>query len=187
MLRTVCLVVIVSLALLGVGAGPMVPPTETPIPSNIFYWNRLDTDVVVLPNGDLRVVETWKLTFVKGLFRSGSRYFTLRPGQDIRDVEVTVGAAALTEVQPKNRRTNTFSVPQLPGMPGPGQTSQVNIDWAYPQTGSPANTASDIIPPPDELSAHVGFTPGIVQPAALPSARGREPGQFPTCGPGGCG
>jgi hypothetical protein len=276
MLKTMSLVVIVSLALLGtvgtVGAGTTVPPTATPVPSNIFYWNRLDTDVTVLSAGDLRVVETWKLTFVKGLFKAGSRYFALQPGQTLRDVEVTVGGIALTEVQPKDRRTNTFSVTRLPDKPGPGQASQVNIDWAYWQTtspntmtfvvaytaggmlkldpaadamawqgvwprtlapvrgaritvhlppgaealqvrseGAPATskiitaarpgegatvvfTASDIIPPPDALTAHVAFTSGIVQPEAAeaasvrtPSAQGGEPGQFPTCGPGGCG
>jgi hypothetical protein len=142
MLRTVCLVVIVTLVLPGgLSVSPAAfaaAPTATPVPSNIFYWNRLDTDVTVLPTGDLRVVETWKLSFVKGVFGNGSRNITLRAGQDIRDIDVRVGGIALTEVPPKNVRTNTFTVTRTAGKPG--QDGQIAINWNYPQMRSPSTT-----------------------------------------------
>jgi hypothetical protein len=131
MLRTVSLVVIVSLVLVsGIAAVPAAGPTPTPVPSNIFYWNRLDTDIAVLPAGDLRVVETWKLAYVKGIFSSGSRNLTLSAGQDVRDIDVTVDGIVLTEAQAKAARTNTFTVTRSQG--------SVRVDWYYSKASSPS-------------------------------------------------
>ena len=56
--------------------------------SKSLYWQRFDVDVTVLPNGDLRVVETQEIVFEGGPFQYG--YATI-PGDrldDITDIEI---------------------------------------------------------------------------------------------------
>ncbi len=133
MLRTTRLSVIVAFVLVsGFAAVPVARPTPTPVPSYIFYWNRLDTDLTVLGGGHLRVVETWRLAYVKGAFSSGSRSLALSGGRDVRDVDVTVDGRALTEAQPGKARTNTFTLTRDEG--------NLRIDWYYPKASSPSST-----------------------------------------------
>jgi hypothetical protein len=54
-----------------------------------FVWARLDTEVEVLPDGDLRVTETNVIEFAAGIFHWGYRDIELNRITGVRDVEVT--------------------------------------------------------------------------------------------------
>ena len=60
-----------------------------------FVWARLDTEVEVLPNGDLRVTETNVIEFTAGTFHWGYRDIELNRITGVRDVEVTEGGRSL--------------------------------------------------------------------------------------------
>jgi len=54
-----------------------------------FVWARLDTEVEVLPDGDLRVTETNAIEFIAWTFHWGYRDIELNRITGVRDVEVT--------------------------------------------------------------------------------------------------
>lgn len=89
------------LVLLGVGTMFMLfliliegePETDTE--TQTLEWTRLDTEITVLPNGDLRVVETNVIDFTSGTFTFGYRDIDLSRLTDVVDVLVTEQGRAL--------------------------------------------------------------------------------------------
>jgi uncharacterized membrane protein len=63
--------------------------TSAEAQSRSLYWRRLDVDIQVQPNGDMRITETNDIVFQGGPFRFG--YAAIPPGRwdQIRDVTVT--------------------------------------------------------------------------------------------------
>ena len=59
--------------------------------SKTFYWNRLDVDITVLPNSDMRIVETWQATFTSGTFTFAYRDIPMERVTDITDLAVSEG------------------------------------------------------------------------------------------------
>ena len=57
----------------------------------VYDWDRLDVDITVLPNGDMRIVETQQFTYVSGKFHWGSRNIPMDRLERITDVEVWEG------------------------------------------------------------------------------------------------
>lgn len=55
-----------------------------------FYWERFEVDLTVLPNGDIRVVETQVINFTQGEFREGFATIDLDRVDDITDVTLSV-------------------------------------------------------------------------------------------------
>ncbi|RLC74282.1 MAG: hypothetical protein DRI61_16935, partial [Chloroflexi bacterium] len=53
-----------------------------------LYWKRLDVDITVLPNSDIRIVETWDVVFEGGPFRYGYRFIPMDKLVSITDVAV---------------------------------------------------------------------------------------------------
>jgi len=56
--------------------------------SKSLVWLRLDTEIDVQPNGDLRITETNVIRFTQGTFRFGFRDIDRRRLTDVRDVQV---------------------------------------------------------------------------------------------------
>ncbi|HIC93813.1 MAG TPA: DUF2207 domain-containing protein, partial [Anaerolineae bacterium] len=59
--------------------------------SKTFYWKRLDVDITVLPNSDIRIVETQEIVFTRGSFHFGYRSIPMDRLEEIADVEVWEG------------------------------------------------------------------------------------------------
>ena len=57
--------------------------------SKSLIWLRLDTEIDVLPNGDLRISETNVIRFTQGTFRWGFRDIDRRRLTDVRDIQAT--------------------------------------------------------------------------------------------------
>jgi len=55
------------------------------------FWNRLDVDITVLPNSDMRIIETQELVFIGGPFRRMYRSIPTDRLEAITDVEVWEG------------------------------------------------------------------------------------------------
>lgn len=68
---------------------------ETDTETQTLQWTRLDTEITVLPNGDLRVVETNVIDFTSGTFTFGYRDIDLSRLTDVVDVLVTEQGRAL--------------------------------------------------------------------------------------------
>jgi hypothetical protein len=65
----------------------IAPPARAE--SKSLVWLRLDTEIDVLPNGDLRISETNVIDFTQGTFRWGFRDIDRRRLTDVRDIQVT--------------------------------------------------------------------------------------------------
>ncbi|MCS6774048.1 MAG: DUF2207 domain-containing protein [Thermoflexales bacterium] len=90
-----------------------------------LIWERLDTDITVEPNGDLRIVETNVIRFTEGRFTFGFREFDLSRMAGVEDLRVSEGDIPLeieTErdsnallvkyyfASPAERETRTFTL-----------------------------------------------------------------------------
>lgn len=76
------LILFAALALLGLS-------TAVEAQARSLYWKRLDVDIVVQPNGDMRITETNDIVFEGGPFRFGYAYIPPGRWEDIRDVSVS--------------------------------------------------------------------------------------------------
>jgi len=64
-----------------------------------LVWTRLDTEIEVQPNGDLKITETNVIDFTSGTFSWGFRDIELSRLTDVRDIVVTEGGQPLeTEI-----------------------------------------------------------------------------------------
>ncbi len=54
-----------------------------------FFWNRMDVDIVVQENSDLRIDETWEATFTSGTFQFAYRDIPMDKLTGISDVSVS--------------------------------------------------------------------------------------------------
>lgn len=64
-----------------------------------LIWTRLDTEIEVQPNGDLRITETNVIDFTRGTFYWGFRDIELSRLTDVRDIAVTENGQLLeTEI-----------------------------------------------------------------------------------------
>ncbi len=70
----------------------VIAPLSAVAQSKTLIWQRLDSDITVQPNGDLRVVETNVIRFTSGTFTFGYRDIDQKRLTDITDVAATEGA-----------------------------------------------------------------------------------------------
>lgn len=104
-----------------------------------FYWERFDVDLTVLPNGDVRVVETQIINFTGGEFREG--FATLDPDRvdDITDITLSVDGAPYQreddEGQWDNLRRGTYYATDF----GAGE-SAVEVVWNMGPTRDQSRT-----------------------------------------------
>lgn len=67
--------------------------------SKSLVWTRLDSEIVVQPNGDLKITETNVVDFTSGTFTFGYRDIQLDRLTDVRDISVTENGQPLeTEI-----------------------------------------------------------------------------------------
>ncbi len=81
--RLLALFVLAALLFIGLAASPVAAQTRT------LEWQRLDTDITVLLNGDVEIVETNVIHFTSGSFSFGYRDIDLSRLDSVRDVQVT--------------------------------------------------------------------------------------------------
>lgn len=81
--RALALFALAALLLAGLAASPAAAQSKT------LQWQRLDTDITVLLNGDLEIVETNIIYFTSGSFSFGYRDIDLSRLDSVRDVRVT--------------------------------------------------------------------------------------------------
>ena len=94
-----------------------------------FYWARLDVDLTVLTNSDIRVVETQEICFTEGTFRYGSRNIPRDRLESITDVEVWEGNRSFTS---NNRDAYGFTTSL--------ESGNFNIRWYFPETQNTCHT-----------------------------------------------
>lgn len=80
-----------TLALVLVACAILLTPFVAAAQSKTLVWERLDSEVTVQPNGDLRVVETNVIRFTSGSFSFGYRDIKQDRLTDISDIAVTEG------------------------------------------------------------------------------------------------
>ena len=66
-----------------------VPATPASAQAKSLVWSRLDADIVVLDNGDLRVTETNVIDFTSGTFTFGYRDIDTSRLEQVTDIHVT--------------------------------------------------------------------------------------------------
>ncbi len=81
--RALALFALAALLLAGVAVSPAAAQSKT------LQWQRLDTDITVLPNGDLEIVETNVIHFTSGSFSFGYRDIDLSRLDSVSNVRVT--------------------------------------------------------------------------------------------------
>lgn len=90
-------IVAATLGLIAAGAGSTGAQTRS------VEWMRLDTDITVLDNGDLRIVETNVIRFNGGPFSSGFREIEMNTLDSVSDVRVTEAGRPLQSSGFKNK------------------------------------------------------------------------------------
>lgn len=80
---------VVLLAVLTVVVTPAAPATPAAAQTKSLQWTRLDSDITVLANGDLRIVETNVIDFTSGTFTYGYRDFDMSRLTGITNVEAS--------------------------------------------------------------------------------------------------
>jgi len=81
--RAPALLALAALLLAALAASPAAAQAKT------IEWQRLDTDITLLPNGDLEIVETNVIRFVSGTFTFGYRDIDLSRLDAISNIRVT--------------------------------------------------------------------------------------------------
>jgi uncharacterized membrane protein YgcG len=82
---------ILLIGLIGLGFSAQASPIQAQ-EAKTFEWQRLDVDLTVLSNGNLRVVEKNVIRFTSGRFTFGFRDINQSRLTDIREVKVTEGS-----------------------------------------------------------------------------------------------
>lgn len=101
-------------------------PTPTRAQVKSFYWERVDVDIHLQDNGDLRVTEEQTLVFSGGTFTFGYRTIPhgISGGNDgIEDISVREGAI---QYEPSYDSDYTFIVDR--------SGSEVKVNWYFPAT-----------------------------------------------------
>ena len=91
---------------------------------------RRDGDITILPNGDVRVVETWEVQFIGGTFHYAYREIPLNHVEDITDWGVAEGSRQF--VQSDSAEPYTFSL-------SPEDGAQ-RITWYFPELNDETHT-----------------------------------------------
>jgi hypothetical protein len=115
------LIALITLAWLVVPAGAQ---------TKSLYWKRFDVDVIVQPNGDLRVTETQEIVFLGGPFHYG---FATIPGDrldDITDIEVWENGQPYQ--QSSSSQEYTFRTRWEDG--------DLSVQWYFPYTSDTTHT-----------------------------------------------
>ena len=106
--RWMLAVALVAMAFLG-GATAALAETKS------LEWQRLDTDIVVQPNGDLRITESNLIAFTSGTFSYGYRDIDMSRLTGIDDIRVTENGQPIQYETSSDgdtlRITYTFSTP----------------------------------------------------------------------------
>ncbi len=91
-----------------------------------FYWERYDVDITLLPNGDMRFVETQALQFSGDTFSNGFMVIPLNQADRITDISVSEGDTQYRESS--STLSGTFQVTEEAG--------DLYVDWYFtPTTG----------------------------------------------------
>jgi len=95
----------------------------------VYYQESVNSDITVLPNSDIRIVETRKFVFTKGSFHYAYIYVTRNKFEDISDVEVWEGDRQYVRGQ---EREYTFWTEW--------EDDAFRITWYYPYTRDASRT-----------------------------------------------
>ncbi len=91
--------------------------------SKSVYWERLDVNIEVMTNGDLKITETQKLHFVGGPFHHGYREFSTAHTTGVSDVSVTDDEGKQYS-SGYSEEPYTFKVSR--------EDQKIRIDWYFP-------------------------------------------------------
>jgi uncharacterized membrane protein len=95
-----------------------------------LYWKRFDVDVNVLPDGDIRVIETQEITFLGGPFHYGFAVIPADRLDDIKNVEVWEGDRQYQQSGSQNEYT--FQTEWEDG--------DLVVEWYFPYTSDSSHT-----------------------------------------------
>jgi hypothetical protein len=94
-----------------------------------YYWDALDVDITVLPNSDIRVVETQKYVFTRGSLHFAYRQIPMDRVESITDITVSEQG---TQYRPGSEDPATFTTSREDG--------DFRITWYYPYTSNATRT-----------------------------------------------
>jgi uncharacterized membrane protein len=118
-----CLITIAALTALAI-----TPPALAQ--SQTLYWQRLDSDIVIQNNGEVRVKETWQVVFTSGSFHFGYRDFDVSKLESISDIAVSEGNRKFAES--KSQQEYTFETYT--------QEGKYYIKWYFLPTSNSTHT-----------------------------------------------
>jgi len=90
--------------------------------SKSVYWERLDVNIEVMTNGDLKITETQKIHFVGGPFHHGYREFSTAQTTGVSDVSITDDEGRQYASDPSGE-PYTFKVSR--------EDQKIRIDWYF--------------------------------------------------------
>ena len=85
----------------------LIAPISAIAQSKTLVWQRLDSDITVQPNGDLRIIETNVIRFTSGSFTFGYRDIKQDRLTEISDIEVTEGVENGVPLRFETTQTDT--------------------------------------------------------------------------------
>lgn len=121
----------VVLSVVALALGALASPAKSARMEKTAVWKRLDVDLTVQPNGDLRVIETHQVSFVGGPFHYGYRTIPMGRLTGIDDVSVT-SQGGKKYVSSPMEQPYTFHVTEKNG--------KISIYWYFPYVSNTAMT-----------------------------------------------
>lgn len=162
--RVLVLALILCLSL-GLAIAPVAVANST------FYWDFINVDIQVLPNGDMWVTETQKYVFNAATSSQRYRYIPLNRVDDIKFDRVERGSQTIPNtlrqdgnnlriewtqpVNPPEAQTFMLSYRVIGGLHVNPQTTQVYWKAIFPDREAPVNAARVTVHLPDALANQV--------------------------------
>jgi len=95
-----------------------------------YFWEFINVDVAVLPNGDLQIAETQRFVFTQGSFHHAYRWLPTDRFDSIANVEVWEG--------PQKYKPSTADT--IGGYTTRTESGNFQVDWWFPYTENAART-----------------------------------------------
>ena len=123
-------------ALMLVACALLIAPISAIAQSKTLVWQRLDSDITVQPNGDLRIIETNVIRFTSGSFTFGYRDIKQDRLTEISDIEVTEGVENGVPLRFETTQTDTGDFRIKYYLATPAQNETRTLRMAYTVKGA---------------------------------------------------
>lgn len=109
----------------------LVAPLEALAQTKTLVWQRLDSDITVQPNGDLRILETNVIRFTSGSFSFGYRDIKQARLTDISDIVVMEGVENNTPLRIETSTTDAgdFRIKYYFATPAENETRTLRLSY----------------------------------------------------------